>query len=213
MAPTLSLICCRLDAFLVRLRWEDIYCLPRRMMDDVTPESFEDSSWLHSVRATLNTLPANYHEATRRVADLRQMFYSEVSKVMQPRLTSLLAELPQETRKDQQALAAWLNYSLHHELGITIRCPVTGRPSILVADPDGSENGGRFRLQVRADNGRYIRTGLGRRIESVELMQCPRWTASIPRLPNNSDGNESYAQRIGRRSGNTGQKERGQERD
>jgi hypothetical protein len=96
-----------------------------------------------------------------------------LAETLAPVLNAQLQSLPQETYEQKRSLASWTNHELH-QLGLTIKCPRTGKPAILLADLRSQDDDtGRFRLEVRGDGSRRVRTYCGAELPDLELMEEP----------------------------------------
>ncbi len=115
-------------------------------------------------------LPASYADAYTLILEKSQQFRAQVASVLAPRLNAHLKTLPQDNYADKQALATWVNNELR-QLGLAIRCPKTGKPATLVADSRGQGEYARFRLDVRGDDGRHLRTMTSTTLPEFELIE------------------------------------------
>lgn len=128
------------------------------------------------VRDITSSMPLIYEERQKLVASLSDGIRSTIAAAIEPTLNAYLATLPHATYEDKQRMATWVNGQLRG-LALAIRCPKTGKPAILIADVRAeAETGGRFRLEVRGDQGRRVRTSSSNRLPELQLM------ADIPRL-------------------------------
>ena len=105
-----------------------------------------------------------------RVTELRTAFHRFLAEQLQSRLNAHLKTVPQESYQEKQALASQVNRELR-ELGLSIRCPRTGLPAILIADVrEPSEGSSRFRLEVATAEGGRRRTYTAATLPDLELM-------------------------------------------
>lgn len=133
----------------------------------------EQSDWRASLRDSLRSAPSDYEGRRAVLSDVSHAVRGEVAEALQATLNAHLRTMAHETYQEKQAIATWVNRELH-ELGLTIRCPRTGRPSILVADVRGPDDQqGRFRIEARDENGRTARTFCSTRLPDIELMEEP----------------------------------------
>ena len=131
--------------------------------------------WRGSTHLLFAALPAAYDECRNKMRDLNLAFKSELASTFQTRFNHHIQTLPQNSYAEKQALASLVNHELH-ELDLTIKCPKTGKPAILVADiKDGHDGTSRFRLEIRSDDGRKVRTRTSTQLFDLELM------AAMPR--------------------------------
>lgn len=122
------------------------------------------AEWRSVVRATLKGDARSYEELQKLASTMKQVFQEELASAIGPSLGERVANAPQETLSQRRDLASWCNRELK-ELGLAIRCPRTSRPAIIISDAREGPSG-RYRLQVRDDNGVIYRS----------------WTSDNPRL-------------------------------
>lgn len=127
-------------------------------------------------------LPTDFCQSLQAAADLSRAFHQVLAEVLQPRLNAYVKTLPQETLADKRSIATWVNAELR-KLGLTIRCPKTGNPAILVADTQDRVHGHitRFRLEARDDRGRNVRSCTSPTVPELELMKDPPRRESLSR--------------------------------
>lgn len=131
-----------------------------------------------------------YQKVQSALASVRRQVQSAIAETLAPSLNVHLDSQPQDTYSEKRLVATWVNHELH-QLGLTIRCPVTGLPAILVADRKGdADEPSRFRLEVRDGSGHKRRTYCSQRLPVLALMEEP------PRR-------ENFAARLGGDSGHS----------
>ena len=115
--------------------------------------------------------PPDFVAQSERFVSLGHTFRKTIAAILQAPLNAHLKTLPQETPKEKQAIAVWVNGQMRN-LGLAIRCPKTGRPSVLISDikESGSEIG-RFRLENRDEEGAKARTLTSKSLPELELME------------------------------------------
>ena len=123
--------------------------------EEVAAESAE------RIAETFSSLPPGYEQFLSEVAKITEILLRALSSQTESRLNGYLKTAPKGTLADKRALASRVNRDLR-ELGLAIRCPVTGGESILLADARDvhDEEGGRFRIEHRDDSGRKYRTAI-----------------------------------------------------
>lgn len=98
-------------------------------------------------------------------------FKSAVAARLQPALNFHLQGLSHESYSEKQEIASWVNAQLH-DLGLAIKCPKTGKPATLIADVRGGDDEySRFRLDIRGDDGRHLRTYSSRELPELEIIE------------------------------------------
>jgi len=90
---------------------------------------------------------------------------------MAPALNERLAELPQSTLTEKQALCRWVNEELYAS-GLTIRCPKTGLPALLHADR-GDDARGRFQIELMGKESGKKKTTSSINLFPIEIMDHP----------------------------------------
>ncbi len=134
----------------------------------------DQTDWRDRLRRTLRAAPSDYAGRRAALLDASHFVRAEIAAALEPALNAHLRTLPHDAYEEKRALATWVNRELH-EIGLTIRCPKTGRPSILVADvrAGGDDEKGRFRIEARDENGKTARTFCSTRLPDLELMEEP----------------------------------------
>lgn len=115
--------------------------------------------------------PAGFAAKAERFIEVGHAFRKTVASLLQGPLNDHLQTLPQETPHEKQAIAVWVNAQMR-ALGLAIRCPKTGRPSVLISDikESGSEIG-RFRFENRDEQGAKVRSWTSTTLPELELME------------------------------------------
>ncbi len=137
-------------------------------------ETGDQSDWHDKLRQFLRASSSKYADRRAVLLQIRHTIQSDIAEALQPAMNEHLRSAPHETYEEKQALATWVNRELH-EIGLTIRCPKTGWPSILVADVRGSGHDaqGRFRIEARDEQGKTMRTYSSTRLPELDLMEEP----------------------------------------
>jgi hypothetical protein len=131
--------------------------------------------WRQTLAKAFARLPESYADASLLAEKMRHVFHEVLASAMQPRLNASLQATPHETYQQKQAMASWVNAELHNRLGLTIRCPRTGRSAILVADiRDAEKQASRLRLEVHYPGRKKERTYTSSgSIPELQLMEDP----------------------------------------
>lgn len=130
--------------------------------------------------------PPAFVDQMATIAGLAHQFRQTAATLLEGPLNAHLAQMPQTTAREKQDLARWVNAQLR-ELGLALRCPKTGRPSVLISDvKEGGSDIGRFRFENRDENGAKVRTVTLQELPELQLMEdLPRveplveWSQSI----------------------------------
>jgi hypothetical protein len=124
------------------------------------------------VRRIVESGPADFASRATRARTVRAEVQNTLAPLLEPAVNAQLNTMPQDTLEEKRRLASWANHELH-DLGLGIRCPLTGRPAVLVANPgrSGDEGeGSRFRIESRDDSGRKQRTPSSGWVPKLELV-------------------------------------------
>jgi hypothetical protein len=109
-----------------------------------------------SIQDLLGHLPSEYGSCRDRLATLSDAFRKQLGMALQGPLNKRLAEMPHETYEDKQKLVAWLKAELRR-FGLAVKCPKTGRASLLQADVGRHPSRGRFQTDNVDENGKRER--------------------------------------------------------
>lgn len=118
-------------------------------------------------------LSADYDGLSAALTEIHQAYRQNLADSLTPALTVKMQEKPHAGYEDKKELAKFVNAELR-KYGLTIKCPKTGRPASLGADPGNHPAEGRFHLLTEAEDGKKVRTvntpQLSTLLESFELM-------------------------------------------
>ena len=133
----------------------------------------EPTRWQQAVKEHMESMNGSPEEVLKELNDMRHAFHDELARKASPALTSLIAEKDDETLKTRRSICSWANGQLR-TLGLSVRCPKSEIPSILVADPrDREDERGRFRLEHQTEKGRSTKTFSSVHAPALELMEDP----------------------------------------
>ena len=134
-----------------------------------------NQAWQDAVKASLTNLPGDFDGAMTKACLLQRQFLVQLAGAIAPQLNAALRSMPQESYEEKKLVTAWMK--VLDKIGLTIRCPVTGRPGVLVADyaHDGARES-RFRLETMDDRGRHVRTASWTELPLLELRPGLRQT-------------------------------------
>ena len=153
---------------------QDADASPRNRIErlkDRENKEIQKQAWQKVFSTLLDRLPTDYTAAYPQLLELRSIFHHELASCMQARLNEHLTKLELDSYQQKQGIATWVNQQLR-EVGLAIRDPKTGRPATLVADTrDANDELGRFRFDVRDDDGRTRRTFTSNTLPLLELME------------------------------------------
>lgn len=122
-------------------------------------------------------LPAPLRDYLAAVARLEERQYADkaaLAAALTPVLRRRLQAMPTETYAAKRDAAKWVNAELRR-FGLAIRCPKTGRPSALIADPGGKS--GRFQLYNESPEGRKVRSYSSTKLPDMVLIPDQTITA------------------------------------
>ena len=118
-------------------------------------------------------LPADYDGLSAALTEIHHAYRQNLADSLTPALTVKIQEKPHAGYEDKKELAKFVNAELR-KYGLTIKCPKTGRPASLGADPGNHPAEGRFHLLTEAEDGKKVRTlntpQLSTLLEGFELM-------------------------------------------
>jgi hypothetical protein len=172
--------------------WEN-YCLTGEKTDQKGPLPLQSrrTELRHLLEADIRSL--SYAQAYQLATQWNQMFHEELAGVLAPFLNQQLRDTPQQTLPQMREVATSVNADMK-QLGIAIRCPATGQPSVLVAETkSGTEaNVYRYRFQHTNGQGRPSRHSACRTLPELSLMPLP---ARIERFSKNYGRQDTGQQR------------------
>lgn len=125
-------------------------------------------------------LPVEYCRRLGAIAALRAAFHKEMATALEPSLNSFAQHQPHDSIEDRNALASRINGDLR-AIGLTLKCPRTQRPGLLVIDRKDAEHPdvSRFRVETLDDRGRRQRTFTSQSLPRFELMPDPVRSESL----------------------------------
>jgi hypothetical protein len=116
-------------------------------------------------------LPEAYGERYEALQALRQSFYRELAKHLQPVLNAQAKNQPHGTLQERSALASWINRTVRHA-GLSLVCPRTNQPAILFSGTSGRSRTMRFYFQITDESGKQVRTVGSEELPDLELGQA-----------------------------------------
>ena len=136
-------------------------------------EAQEIAPWRRQLRDHLLTLRGDSETQLNLLASLRHAFQQDLAGAAGPVMTAEVQRRDEGILESRREVCSWVNAQLR-TLGLAIRCPRTGQPSILVADArDEHDHRGRFRLEHRDAGGRASRTLASVTPPVLDLMEDP----------------------------------------
>lgn len=136
-----------------------------------------------AIRRLFDGAPATFEERFAKLVAIRTAFHEMLGDALGPVFNRYVQEeLPRDTIQERNDLAVEVNGRLRM-LGLSIQCPRTTLPAILITDrvsPDRPDES-RFRLQVRGEDGRRMRTLTSKDIFDLDLMPDPVRVESFAR--------------------------------
>jgi len=106
------------------------------------------------VREFLRESPADYAGMKTRVDALTTMVREEAAAAIREPLNLYAAGLPHGTYTEKKVLANWVNAEMRR-MGLALRCPKSGQPSIIQATIGHNPEAGKFRLDYIDAEGRH----------------------------------------------------------
>lgn len=129
------------------------------------------------VREFLAEAPPDYTAIKMRVDVLTTVVREEAAAAIRAPLNHHAANLPQGTYQEKKLLANWLNAEMRG-MGLALRCPKSGQPSIIQATIGHNPEAGRFRLDYIDAEGRHHNQTVSVRLPQLDPM--PDTTAHTP---------------------------------
>ena len=132
----------------------------------------EIPKWRELLREQLGTLPDDYREAYSVLATIRHQVLEELAAALQKKMNSHFKSVPQSSLQDKQAIVKMINEDLRL-LNLTVRCPTTGGPALLLADfRDNEDRDSRFRFQTIDPSGKRLKRNTSQRLPELQLTEA-----------------------------------------
>jgi hypothetical protein len=159
----------------------------------MTSKDTDSEPLLQEIQALL-TRPttSDFSTAFAEAKKLGELVKQHIADRFSPSLNAELKTRPQGTYDDKKSVCRWTNGILR-ELGLSIRCPKTGKPAILTADSRHPAIQGRFRLKTEFDDGKDRTTESHVNLWPLDLMGAP------PRKEPLADYNRARSEQARRR--------------
>jgi hypothetical protein len=145
---------------------------PRQASPDHPAERAEPTNPAEALQALAATLPGDYPERAAALANATDAYRLELAAQLAPAFNAHIRAMPHGTYEEKKALARWVNDELRR-FDLAIKCPKTGMPSILVADPGNHTAIGRFQLMHRNTEGKQVRSLSTPELLPLELITAP----------------------------------------
>lgn len=114
----------------------------------------------------------DYESMLNRLTEARELFHGMLAQRLTEPFNAHLAQQPQATLPEKQALTRNANADLR-SLGLAIRCPRTSEAAVLHADGGHKLTDGRFQIGLIGSGRDRKRTVSSRELFAVELMSHP----------------------------------------
>jgi hypothetical protein len=124
-----------------------------------------------AVVSLFDNLPSETEPQRDALAVIRQAFYHELSKQFQPVVNRFAASQPQHTQEERSVLAVLLN-QMTREMGLSLACPRTERPAVLVSEVKRERGTSTLRYRFYSNNDAGRRTASCTCYELPELTLC-----------------------------------------
>jgi hypothetical protein len=137
-----------------------------------TDEGTLDPKRQAALKSLMADLPERYADRYAAIQNIRHAFHREMALVLQPVLNEHIPGRPQDSAKERQELAAWINEQLRN-IGLAVKCGKTGRPASIVVDSQDRAHSDitRFRFSTRSENGKYSHTSTAQNLGELELTE------------------------------------------
>ncbi len=143
----------------------------------VTPEQ------RRAIQSLFDNLPGQFEERARIMQAIRSAFYDELARQLAPSLNAFAKAQPHGSEGERRHLASWINQTVRH-FGLSLECPITGKPAILVVDNVMVSHRPvpRFRFETRRGSlGGRQKRGTSDEVPDLELMQAPLRVENLSR--------------------------------
>src|SRR5207249_3213790 len=115
-------------------------------------------------------VPEQFERVASDVREMGELVKQEMAERLTPAFNAHLHASPQKTFEEKKQLCRWANHFLR-EMSLSVECPTTHRPTILVAYGSSPPGIGRFQLVATLPDGRRERTLIARSLPYLDL--CP----------------------------------------
>lgn len=105
------------------------------------------------VQLLRQTTPSGFDAAYTELKSLSDLVREELAARVEPVLNAELEQRGHDSIDDKKATCKWVNGILRELADLAIKCPVTGEPSILAANPGRHPERGRFQILVTTPEG------------------------------------------------------------
>jgi len=123
--------------------------------------AFDAERFRKKVDEELKDLPQEFEERRAALRSMHEVSRSTIAAAFEEALNRKAQGMPRVNYDDKKVVASWVNDELRN-LGLALRCPRTGDPALLRANPGGAN--GRFVIEVSDASGKRHHTAT-----SVEL--------------------------------------------
>jgi hypothetical protein len=123
----------------------------------------------NTISELLDELPNDYSQLRETIAGWSLAFRSRLAARLEPTFNAYIQHIPHQTLEQKQAWAKLANYE-PDRLGLSIRCPETGRAALVVASTGPYCKEGRLFLEVLTEDGHRRRRVMSATLPYLELM-------------------------------------------
>lgn len=139
-------------------------------MTDSDPTTQQLRTLRELIQSLAKDARPGYDSVASRMLQLQGVFRTEAAAALSEPLNTKLSEMPSETYEHKKRIAAFANAELR-QFGLAVRCPRTGQPGVLQANPGGHSETGRFRIEVL--------DALGQRRHHTSAVELPELSLTI----------------------------------
>lgn len=146
-------------------------------MTDRPPSTNPTERFRLEVRSILAALGPSLEKRTEALRNLQGALREEAAAALTEPLNTAVAQMPAATYEEKKIVATWVNEQLR-EYGLAVKCPRSGLPGILQANPGNDPARGRFRIEVLDAKGQRQH-----HMTAVRLPELSLVVDTTPRIP------------------------------
>lgn len=136
------------------------------------PDDSLDPTLVGNNESLLGYLSPDFDAMLKQLTVTRNWFHDQLAQQLQAPLNNFAATMQTGSAAEKSYAASTIN-GIVKSLGLAVRCPITGRPALLVSDTQDSTHRSlsRFRFETRNEDGTAKRSGACRNMPQLVLVQ------------------------------------------
>jgi hypothetical protein len=171
---------CRAAQFVIYVHDTGDKCRQLTLFESMTSDFTNDTQHIElraMIRRALEDPSAEYATVKSKITSLMTILREEAASAIHRPLNQAAAILPQSTYHEKKVLANWVNSEMRG-MGLALRCPKSGEPSIIQATVGHNPEAGKFRLDYVDIDGRHRNQTVSVRLPVLDPM--PDTTTHVP---------------------------------